>query len=308
MIDKSDITQAYERIRSHIRLTPVIDIAAGIFDNESPWNFKLELMQHSGSFKARGAFNNLLSGNIPAAGIVAASGGNHGAAAAYAAKILGVPANIFVPEISSAVKIAAIKSYGAETHIGGATYAEALETSEEFIARTHALSVHAYNTDITLAGQGTVGLEWQQQAPDLDTIVVAVGGGGLVGGMACWYQNDIKIIAVEPDTSCCLHTALDAGRPVDVPVSGIAADSLGARSVGALAFEIAEAFVDNSVVVSNQAIINAQKSLWKNMRIATEPGGAAAFAALLGGAYKPAANERVGILVCGGNTTAVNFD
>ncbi len=308
MIDKSDITQAYERIRPHIRSTPVIDIAAGTFDNESPWNFKLELMQHSGSFKARGAFNNLLSGNIPTAGIVAASGGNHGAAAAYAARVLGVPANIFVPEISSAVKIAAIKSYGAKIHIGGATYADALEASEEFIARTHALSVHAYNTDITLAGQGTVGLEWQQQAPDLDTIMVAVGGGGLMGGMACWYQNDIKIIAVEPDTSCCLHTALNAGRPVDVPVCGIAADSLGARSVGTLAFEIAEAFVDNSVVVSNEAILSAQKSLWKNMRIATEPGGAAAFAALLSGAYKPKTNERVGILVCGGNSTAVEFD
>ena len=307
MIDKYDIVQAYERIQAHIRRTPVIEIAPGTFGNTVPWGFKLELMQHSGSFKARGAFNNLLSLDVPGAGVVAASGGNHGAAVAYAAQTLGVPANIFVPEISSPVKIERIKSYGADIHIGGATYAEALEASEEFVAATNALSIHAYNTDVTLAGQGTLGLEWQEQTPDLDTIVVAVGGGGLIGGTACWYQNNIKIIAVEPDTSCCLHTALDAGKPVDVPVSGIAADSLGAKSVGALAFEIAEQFVDESVVVPNEAIATAKKSLWENLRITTEPGGAAAFAAILSGAYKPTATERVGILVCGGNTAAVEF-
>jgi len=307
MINKSDIAQAYQRIQPYIRSTPTIDIAAGTFDNQATWNFKLELMQHSGSFKARGAFNNLLSRDIPAAGIAAASGGNHGAAVAYAAMKLGIPANIFVPEISSPVKIARIKSYGADIHIGGATYAQALEACEQFTARSSALSIHAYNAEETLAGQGTTGLEWHQQVPDLDTIVVAVGGGGLVGGMACWYGNDVKIIAVEPDTSCCLHTALEAGQPVDVSVSGIAADSLGARSIGSLAFEIAGTFVDKSVVVSNEAIAAAQKSLWQNLRIATEPGGAAAFAALLSGAYRPGANERIGILVCGGNTTAVDL-
>ncbi len=307
MIDKSDIAQAYQRIQPYIRSTPSIDIAAGAFDKEGTWNFKLELMQHSGSFKARGAFNNLLSLEIPDAGITAASGGNHGAAVAYAAMKLGIPANIFVPEISSPVKIARIKSYGADIHIGGATYADALEACEEFTLRTNALSIHAYNAEATLAGQGTTGLEWQQQAPDLDTIMVAVGGGGLIGGMAQWYGNDIKIIAVEPDTSCCLHAALDAGQPVDVSVSGIAADSLGARSIGSQAFEIVETFVDKSVVVSNEAIANAQKSLWQHLRIATEPGGAAACAALLSGAYQPAADERIGILICGGNTTAVDL-
>ncbi len=308
MIKKSDITDAYDRIRPHIRLTPVIDIAPGTFDNQGAWNFKLEMMQHSGSFKARGAFNNLLSQDIPAAGVVAASGGNHGAAVAYAAMKRGIPANIFVPEISSPVKITAIKSYGAQIHIGGAAYADALGASEEFSNRTNALSIHAYNTAETLAGQGTLGLEWQQQVPDLDTIIVAVGGGGLMGGMACWYQNDIKIIAVEPDTSCCLHSALSAGRPIDVSVSGIAADSLGAKSVGPLAYEIAENFTDESITVTNEAIKAAQKALWDSLRIVTEPGGAAAFAAVLSGAYRPAATERVGVLICGGNTTAVDFD
>ena len=182
MIDKSDIAQAYERIRSHIRLTPTINIAAGAFGNEGLWNFKLEMMQHSGSFKARGAFNNLLSHDVSVAGIVAASGGNHGAAVAYAANNLGIPANIFVPEISSPVKIERIKSYGAKIHIGGATYADALEASEEFIQRTGALSIHAYDAVETLAGQGTLGLEWQQQVPELDTLILAVGGGGLIGG------------------------------------------------------------------------------------------------------------------------------
>jgi len=307
MIDKSDIERAYGRIEPYIRTTPVIDIAAGTLGNEGAWNFKLELMQHSGSFKARGAFNNLLSRDIPAAGVVAASGGNHGAAVAYAAMKLGKPANIFVPEISSAVKIERIKSYGADIHIGGATYVDALEASEEFCARTQALSIHAYNAAETLAGQGTLGLEWQHQVPGLDTIVVAVGGGGLMGGIACWYQNDIKIVAVEPETSRCLHSALSTGAPVDVPVSGVAADSLRARSVGTLAFEIAGQFVDECVVVPDEAIEAAQKSLWENLRIATEPGGAAAFAAVHSGAYRPRANERVGILICGGNTTAVDF-
>jgi len=307
MIDKSDITLAHERIRKHIRLTPTIDVDASAFGHEGLWNFKLELMQHSGSFKARGAFNNLLSRDVPQAGIVAASGGNHGAAAAYAAQNLGIPANIFVPEISSPVKIERIKSYGAEIHIGGATYVDALGASEEFCQRTDALAIHAYDAAETLGGQGTLGIEWQQQVPDLDTILVAVGGGGLIGGIAGWFRDDVKIIAVEPATSCCLHAALDAGRPVDVEVGGIAADSLGARSIGALAYDIADAFVDKSIVVSNEAIAYAQNSLWENLRIATEPGGAAAFAAVLDGVYRPDTDERVGILICGGNTVGVNL-
>jgi len=307
MIDKSDIVQAYDRIRSHIRLTPTIEIAPGTFDNEGLWNFKLELLQHTGSFKARGAVNNLLSLDIPGAGVAAASGGNHGAAVAYAAMRFGIPANIFVSEITPSVKIERTKSYGAHVHVGGAAYFEALEACEAFSDRTRALGIHAYNANETLCGQGTVGREWQNQAPELDTILVAVGGGGLIGGMAAWYRDDVKIVAVEPDTACALHAAIKAGKPVDVPVSGIAADSLGATSVGSLVYPIAQAFVDETILVSNEAIAEAQKSLWEVLRIVTEPGGATAFSALLSGAYKPGAKERIGVLVCGGNTTAVDF-
>ena len=308
MIDKPDITLAYERIRSHIRLTPVIDIAPGTFDNEGLWNFKLELLQHTGSFKARGAFNNLLSlETIPCAGVAAASGGNHGAAVAYAAMKLDIPANIFVSEITPSVKIERTKSYGAHVHVGGSAYFEALEACEAFSDRTKALGIHAYNANETLCGQGTVGLEWQNQVPELDTILVAVGGGGLIGGMSAWYRDTVKIVAVEPETASALYAARKAGKPVDVPVSGIAADSLGATSVGSLVYPIAQNFVDETILVSNDAIAQAQKSLWDVLRIVTEPGGAAACAALLSGAYKPAATERVGVLICGGNSTAVDF-
>jgi len=306
MIDKSDIKQAYKNIRSHIRRTPVIEIAVGTFGNEATWNFKLELLQHTGSFKARGAFNNLLSLDIPTAGVAAASGGNHGAAVAYAAMKLGVSANIFVSEITPSVKIDRTKSYGAHVHVGGASYFEALAACEAFSQRTKALGIHAYNANKTLCGQGTVGLEWQNQAPELDTILVAVGGGGLIGGMAAWYRDDVKIVGVEPDTACALHAAIKAERPVDVPVSGIAADSLGATSIGSLIYPIARTFVDESILVSNEAIAEAQKSLWEVLRIVTEPGGATAFSALLSGAYQPGPKERIGV-VCGGNTTAVDF-
>ena len=307
MIDKSTIENAYDRIKPHIRTTPTLEVTVGTFNNDTIWNFKLELLQHTGTFKARGAFNNLLEKDIPPAGVVAASGGNHGAAVAYAARQLGHKANIFVPEISSPVNIEKIKSYGAEIHIGGAAYADALGASETFCAQTDAVSLHAYDTIETLVGQATVGLEWQAQAPELDTIIVAVGGGGLIGGIASWLRNDVKIIAVEPENSCCLHAALKAGNPVDVPVSGIAADSLGAKRIGELMFPIAQKYIDESLTVTDEAILQAQKALWENMRIVTEPGGAAAFAALLSSAYTPAKNERIGILLCGGNTAAVKF-
>ncbi len=308
MINPALIKNAHERIKNHVRLTPVVEIAEGTFDNALPWNIKLEMLQHSGSFKARGAFNNLLSLDIPETGVVAASGGNHGAAVAFAAMKLGIAANIFVPEISSPAKIERIRNYGAQVHVGGDAYADALNASEEFSKRTKALSIHAYNTPETLCGQATVALEWQNQASHLDTILVAVGGGGLIGGTAAWYRDDIKIIAVEPQTACALHAALKAGKPVDVPVSGIAADSLGAKSIGSLVLPIAQTFVDETVLVSNDAIAMAQKTLWEVLRIVAEPGGAAAFSALLSGAYTPAANERVGVLVCGANTNAVNFN
>lgn len=305
---RDDIAAAYERIAAHIRRTPVIEPGRGSFGLPLSLNLKLELLQHTGSFKPRGAFNSLLSLDVPTAGVAAASGGNHGAAVAYAAMKLGVPANIFVPEISAPVKIARIRDYGATVHVGGARYQDALEASQRFIAATGAVAIHAYDQETTLAGQGTVGLEWAAQAGGLDTIVVAVGGGGLIGGICAWYGEHIKIVAVEPETSCCLHAALAAGRPVDVDVCGLAADSLGARAAGRLMFPLAQAFVETSVLVSDAAIRAAQMALWRDLRLIAEPGGATALAALLSGAYVPQDGEKVGVLVCGANTSPATLE
>ncbi|WP_436644124.1 threonine/serine dehydratase [Microbaculum sp. FT89] len=301
MLGSAEIEAAYERIVGRVRRTPVMEVEAAAFDTSDPVCLKLELTQHSGSFKARGAFNTLLSREVPAAGVAAASGGNHGAAVAFAAHALGIPAHIFVPEISSPVKIDRIKGFGADVVVEGAAYADALERCEAFMAKTGAVGIHAYDAEETVAGQGTVALEWQDQDGQLDTVLVAVGGGGLISGIAAWYAGRVKVVGVEPETSCALHAALEAGRPLDVPVSGLAADSLGARSVGALNFEICKAHVDGVALVPDGAIAQAQRCLWDRLRVAAEPGGAAALAALLAGAYKPAPGERVGVLVCGGN-------
>src|ERR1700712_1793050 len=266
------------------------------------------MLQHSGSFKARGAFANLLLREVPAAGVVAASGGNHGAAVAYAAHRLKVPATIFVPDITSPAKAELIRNCGARLVIAGSRYADALAASEAHVAETGALPVHAFDQAETLLGQGTVALELEQDAPDIDTLMVAVGGGGLVGGIAAWYGGRIKIVAVEPEEAPTLHAALAAGRPVDAPTGGIAADSLAPRRVGELMFSIARTTIAEVALVSDDAIRQAQAALWTALRIVAEPGGAAAFAALLSGRYRPAPGERVAVLICGANTTAVNFD
>jgi threonine dehydratase len=271
-----------------------------------PIVLKLELLQHSGSFKARGAFANLLTRKIPAAGVVAASGGNHGVAVAYAAMRLAVPAKIFVPTVASPAKVARIRAYGAELAIVGDLYADALEASEAWIARTAALPVHAYDQAETLLGQGTLGMELAEQAA-IDTLLVPVGGGGLIGGVAAWFAGSVKVVGVEPESAPTLTEALKAGRPVDAPAGGIAADSLAPRRVGELMFPIARAHVARVALVSDEAIRRAQEALWSAVRIVAEPGGAAAFAALLSGAYTPAAGERVGVVVSGGNSTAVDF-
>jgi threonine dehydratase len=299
----ADIEAAARRIAGHVRRTPCLDVEPGLFgvNNDRPVSLKLEFLQHAGSFKPRGAFNTLLQGSVPAAGVAAASGGNHGAAVAWAAQQLGHRATIFVPEIASPVKIERIQSFGAEVRVGGARYADALAACEAFIAGTGALSVHAYDAVPTMAGQGTVAREWQVDAPDLDTVLVAVGGGGLIAGMAAWFSGRVKVIGVEPEGSRCLHAALEAGRPVDVPVESIAADSLGARRTGDLVFAIAQSLVERVVLVPDAAIVAAQKRLWSGLRVASEPGGAAAFAALAGGFYVPAQGERVGVLLCGAN-------
>jgi threonine dehydratase len=307
-IDREQIVATEKIIRRHIRRTPVIEAHGGDFGSGSiPIVFKLELLQHSGSFKARGAFANLLLRRIPQSGVVAASGGNHGAAVAFAAMKLGVPAKIFVPTVASPEKIERIRGYGAELVVTGERYAEALGASEHWAAESGALTVHAYDQPETLLGQGSVGMEFEQQCPDLDSLLVAVGGGGLIGGVASWYSNRIKIVGVEPEAAPTLTNALEAGRPVDSPAGGIAADSLAPKRVGELMFPIAQRFVRGTVLVTDAAIQQAQQALWKVLRIVAEPGGAASFAALLSGRYKPQPGERVGILVCGGNTAAVDF-
>ena len=294
-------------IRPYVRVTPVVEVRGGDFGlGDFSITLKLELFQHSGSFKARGAFTNLLTREIPAAGVVAASGGNHGAAVAYAAMRLGVPAKIFVPTVSSSAKVERIRAYGADLAIVGDRYADALAASEAWVARTGALAVHAYDQLETLLGQGTLGMELTAQA-SLDTVLVSVGGGGLLGGVAAWYAGKPKVIGVEPESAPTLTEALKAGRPVDAPAGGIAADSLAPRKVGELMFPIARAHVATVLLVSDTAIRRAQDALWSAVRIVAEPGGAAAFAALLGGAYAPAAGERVGVIVSGGNSTAVDF-
>ena len=300
-VSVADIDAAAGRIASYVRRTPVLELAAGELGLNAILSLKLEFLQHAGSFKARGAFNSLLSQAVPAAGVAAASGGNHGAAVAFAARRLGAGATIFVPEIASPAKIEAIRAFGADVRVGGARYADALVMCERFIAETGALSVHAYDAPATIAGQGTVAREWNQQCGDLDTVLVAVGGGGLIAGLAAWWGGRVKVIGVEPVGSRALHAALEAGRPVDVEVASIAADSLGARRAGDLVFEIARAAVERVVLVEDTAIAAAQRQLWRDFRMAVEPGGAAAFSAVVSGAYQARAGERVGVLMCGAN-------
>ncbi|PWU21461.1 MAG: threonine dehydratase [Candidatus Rokuibacteriota bacterium] len=307
-IDPPGIETTYAAIRPHIRVTPIVEANGADFGlSPFPLAFKLEQLQHSGSFKARGAFANLLLRSIPPAGIVAASGGNHGAAVAFAAQQLGAAAKIFVPTISSPAKIARILAYGADLVVAGDRYADALAASEVWVRESGALPVHAYDQIETLLGQGTIGLELAQQAPTLDTLLVAVGGGGLIGGIAAWYASTIRIIGVEPEGAPTLTAALKAGHPIDAETGSIAADSLAPRRVGDLMFPIAQAHIDRVALVSDLAIRRAQDALWSSLRVVAEPGGATALAALLEGSYRPAADERVVVLVSGGNTTAVDF-
>ncbi len=308
-IDREAIAATDRRIRPHIRRTPVIAVDGGDFGLEGiRLSCKLELMQHAGSFKTRGAFANLLMHDIPKAGVAAASGGNHGAAVAYAAFKLGIPAKIFVPSISSPAKIQRIREYGAELVVGGNRYDDALAASEAWVAQSGALAIHAFDQRETLLGQGTIGLELDEQIADLDTLLVAVGGGGLIGGIAAWYGGHIRIIGVEPEAAPTLTKAMRAGRPVDAEAGGIAADSLAPRRVGEIVFPILTRLMERVVLVSDDAIRQAQRTLWATLRVVAEPGGAAALAALLSGRYQPRRGEHVGVLLSGGNTVAVDFD
>jgi threonine dehydratase len=308
MIDRARIEATHAVIRPHVRVTPVVEASGADFGlGPIALTFKLELLQHSGSFKARGAFANLLLRTIPDAGVVAASGGNHGAAVAYAAMRLGVRAKIFVPTVSSPAKIQRIKDYGADLVVGGERYADALAASEAWVLESGAAPVHAFDQEETLLGQGTLARELSMQAPGLDTLLVAVGGGGLIGGIAAWYAGAVKVIGVEPEGAPTLFKALAAGRPVDAETGSIAADSLAPRRVGTLMFPIAQAHVERVVLVSDDAIRRAQQALWNVLRTVAEAGAAATLAALVDGAYQPREGERVGVVISGGNTTAVTF-
>lgn len=303
------IRAAYARIRPHIRRTPLLEVDGADFGLDGiRLVFKLEFLQHAGSFKTRGAFNNLLTRAVPPAGVVAASGGNHGAAVAYAAMKLGKPATIFVPTVASPAKQAQIEGYGARLRVGGERYADALAASEAFVREGGAMPIHAYDQWETLQGQGTVGLELEEQAPELDSLLVAVGGGGLAGGIAAWYSGRIPVVGVEPEEAPTLTRALAAGEPVDAPAGGVAADSLAPRRVGSLMFPIAQRHMAGTVLVSDEAIRASQRALWKVLRVVAEPGGAAAFAALQSGAWKARPGARIGVLLCGANTTAVTFE
>lgn len=305
---REQIAANYSRIQSHIRRTPLLTVDGHDLEaSGEPLALKLELFQHTGSFKARGAVTHLMSRKVPKAGVVAASGGNHGVAVAFAAQRFGAPARIFVPSVCSEAKKRLIEGYGAELIVGGERYADALEASEKWARDSGAMSIHAFDQMETLLGQGSVGLELQEQEPNLDTLLVAVGGGGLIGGIAAWYRGIVKIIGVEPEAAPTLTRALEAGRPVDAEAGGIAADSLAPKRVGELMFPIAQKYVDLVLLVSDDAIREAQRKLWQATRIVAEPGGAAALAAITARKYVPAKSERVGVLICGGNTTAVDF-
>jgi threonine dehydratase len=309
MISPDQIRSNYELIAPHVRHTPIVELDSKDFNlNCGGLTLKLELLQHTGSFKPRGAFTNLFTRKVPPVGVVAASGGNHGVAVSFVAMKLGRPAKIFVPSVASPTKIQQISEYGADLVIAGERYDDALKASEEWIAQTGALPVHAFDQIETLLGQGTVGLEFNQQAPDLDTLMVSVGGGGLIGGIASWYQGRINLVGVEPELSPTLTRALEAGRPVDAEAGGIAADSLAPRQIGDVCFPIIQRYVSRTILVTDNAIRDAQRLLWKVTRIVAEPGAAAGIAALISGRYVPSPKERIGVLICGGNTVAVDFD
>lgn len=301
VLSQSAVEAALARIRPHVRHTPVMAVEGAAFGLAEPVSLKLELTQHTGSFKSRGAFNNLLSRPIPASGVTAASGGNHGAAVAYAAACLGLRARIFVPTVSSPIKIERIRGYGADVVVAGDRYADAALLCEAHAQESGALMVHPYDSPYTIAGQGTVALEWEEDVDGLDTVLIAAGGGGLAAGVGLWFAGRVKVVAVEPRGSRALNAALEAGHPVDVDVESIAVDSLGAKRVGDLVHMIAAEWIAESVLVPDSAIVEAQRRLWQSLRIAAEPGGATALAALLAGAYRPRPDERVGVLVCGGN-------
>ncbi len=301
MLNRDTIEAAAARLSSHVRRTPVMRLEDDL-PSAPGCVLKLEFLQHTGSFKARGAFNRLLTDAGPG-GVAAASGGNHGAAVAYAARALGRAATVFVPQPTPEVKAVRIAGYGATVMRGGANYAEAAEACRAFAEERGLLNVHAYDHEAVLAGQGTVGRELEADAPECTHVLVAVGGGGLIGGVAAWYlDGPTRVVAVEPELCPSLHSALAAGRPIPVEVGGLAADSLGARQVGTHMFAVAQQSGIEVVLVPDGSIRAAQRWLWERLRIVAEPGGAAALAPLLDGRWVPPPGARLGVVLCGANT------
>jgi threonine dehydratase len=311
VITREEILGTYDIIRPYIRRTPVVEVDLTDLDagtNLPAVTFKLEQLQCAGSFKARGAFANLLLREVPPAGVVAASGGNHGVAVAYAAsrvdpggKQSGVPARIFVPTVSAPAKVARIRKLGAELVVTGERYADALAAAQTWQESSGAMSVHAFDQRETLLGQGTLGLELAGQVPEMDTVLVPVGGGGLIGGIAAYFAGTVRVIGVEPVGAPTLTRARAEGRPADAPAEGVAADALAPRRVGELVFPITKAYVEDVVLVDDDAILAAQQALWQAARIAAEPAGSVGVAALLAGAYKPAPGEHVTVVISGAN-------
>jgi threonine dehydratase len=307
-LTRAAVAAVESRIRPYLRCTPVIRIdRADVGLPGGPLILKLEQLQHSGSFKARGAFANLLLRDVPAAGVAAASGGNHGAAVAYAAGVLGLPARIFVPEVSSAAKISRIRGYGADLVIEGATYSDALAVCQRWVAASGAMPVHAFNHAQTVLGAGTVGLELRRQAAEVTTVLAGVGGGGLLSGIAVACDGEVRVVGVEPEGAPTMTRALAAGRPVDADTGSVAVDSLAPRRVGDLTFGVISQRVHSVVLVSDEEILRAQRALWDTLRVVGEPGGCAALAALLSGRYLPGPGESVAVVISGANTTAVDL-
>ena len=300
-VTREHVLAAASRIEGRVRRTPLLDVGRGIAGIHGRVLLKLEHLQHTGSFKPRGAFSKLLASHVPRAGVIAASGGNFGLAVAYAARSIGHAAEIFVPSTSPSAKIDRIRSEGATVTVVDGLYDDAATASERRATESGALRLHPFDQLEVVAGQGTIGIELAEQAPDVDTVLVAVGGGGLIAGIAAWYSGDVRVVGVEPEGSQCMHAALEHGRPVDVEVRSVAADSLGAKRVGDVAFSVARRFVDEVVLVPDDAIHEAQRVLWRDARIVAEPGGAVAFAALLTGAFAPSPGEPVAVVVCGAN-------
>jgi threonine dehydratase len=303
-VTPDDVAQARTRIAGRVRTTPVLRLEAGAFGVRGEVVLKLEQLQHTGSFKPRGAFNKLLSSRVPDAGVVAASGGNFGLAVAYAARELSHRAQVFVPATSPKVKAERIAALGAEVTVVDGYYDDAQAAGSVRAAETGALAMHPFDQPELVAGQGTVAAELSEQVRDADTVLVAVGGGGLIGGIAAWYAGATRVVGVEPDACPTLSEALRVGRPTAVEIGGYAADSLGTRQAGEIAFDIASRYVEHVILVPDETIREAQLALWDRTRVVAEPGGATAFAALLSGRYRPDPDERVVVVVCGANTDA----